>query len=265
MDPVIPTGEVIADVYRVNRRLGSGAFGDVYLVTHRGTGAQLALKMLLSLPNDRLKQRFLARARLMSELDHDHIVRVTDVGAHRYRVYYVMEYAPQGALRDAIKEYGAFEVARGLDVCAQALQALEHAHAHGVFHRDLRPGNLLLFDEGLVKLADFGVARESEEEITAAGDFLATLGFVAPEQREDPAAASPEADLFSLGALLYTMVSARLRPPPALHRLQIQGLSSLMPHAVAEVVVKATQLDPKQRYRSAADMAEAIEAAREDL
>ncbi|MCB9693162.1 MAG: serine/threonine protein kinase [Alphaproteobacteria bacterium] len=261
----LPSGEVVADRYRIQEPIGFGGAGDVYEVRDTRLGTTLALKLLYEdqLATNVLRQRFLTEARIMAELQHPHILPVYDLGEHAGRVFFVMEHCPLGNVREHFREEGSVQLA--VKVAVQVLGALEHAHANGCIHRDVKPANVLRFENDLFKLADFGVARYDAAGVarhTRTGDYLGTLGYMSPEQRADPRRVEPPSDLYAAGAMLYALLSGTGRPPPDLYALDID--EHRLPGVPAEVraaVERSTRARAEDRFPDAAAMRMALEHA----
>ena len=269
------SGGVIADRYELGDRLGLGGMSTVRVAYDRRLEREVAVKLLADhLAEDeqfvtRFKREALAAARLV----HPNIVQVFDFGydeATRQH-YIVMERinGPSGAL--VLKERGSLGPEEGVSWIEQACKGLGHAHEHGVVHRDIKPGNLLLSRaDGAVKLADFGIAKAAGEEsgITAVGSVLGTASYLAPEQAAG-SPATPQTDIYGLGVVAYQLLSGRLpyqadsltelvalqqrELPPAL-----QELDPRIHPALAGAVERALELDPRDRYATAAEMRSAI-------
>lgn len=263
----LATGDVLGERYRVMEAIGFGGAGDVYRVDDLQLGSCLALKLLYEdqLATSVLRQRFLTEARIMAELQHPNVLPVYDLGEHHDRVFFVMEYSPLGSVREHFHANGP-DPKEAVDAALQVLAALAFAHANGCIHRDVKPANVLRFDGGLCKLADFGVARYDAIGVarhTRTGDYLGTLGYMSPEQRADPRHVEPTSDLYAAGAMLYTLLAGTSRPPPDLYALEID--SARLPDCPAEVravVECATRSRAEDRYPDAQAMLAALTDAR---
>jgi eukaryotic-like serine/threonine-protein kinase len=190
--------------YALERELGRGGMAIVYAALDTEMGRRVALKVLAAhLAGDPdFRKRFLREARIAASLSHPNLVRVYDIGEHDGLPCIVMELAEGGTL-----EGGRLTSAEA----AQVAEGLAYAHAHGVVHRDLKPGNLLRTVDGVVKLADFGIARAAEEtRVTQIGTVLGTLRYLAPEQAEGRDV-GPEADVYSLGVVLEELLEEKPR------------------------------------------------------
>jgi serine/threonine-protein kinase len=261
-------GDVVAGRYEVTGTLGFGGAGDVYRVKDRVTQADRALKLLYDdqLGTRVLRQRFMTEARIMAELQHPNVLPVYELGEHGDRVYFVMEFAPHGTVRQEF-DHGA-DPWLAVDILIQVLDALEYAHKQNCIHRDVKPANILITQPGRYKLADFGVARYDAmgvARLTNTGDYLGTLGYMAPEQRADPRRVQPQSDLYAAGAALFNLLSGSARPPPDLYAMAVDDLA--FPHVPVEIlpiIERATRADVRERYATAAAMRDALVAAAED-
>lgn len=211
---MLKVGDIV-DRFEVEGLLGEGGLARVYLVRHRTLGARMALKVL-SLKGSALGRRLLREGRIQANLSHPHIVAVSDVLEHEGCTALVMEYVEGLTLGDYLSRSGAMSESDSLALFGQLLSALSAAHAVGVLHRDLKPANILLASTPtgtVAKITDFGIARLAMGEggDTLQGDLIGTPGYMAPEQVTDPTAVDVRADIYSMGALLYCMVSGR--PP----------------------------------------------------
>lgn len=268
--------------YTPVRHVGAGGAGDVYLVEDARIGVQRALKLLFEpLPGGgpdedpaeddplggTIRQRFLSEARLMARLQHPNVVPVYDVGTHGRRVYFVMEYATGGTLRDRMSR--PVPVHQAVDAMRQVLEGLEYVHARAVIHRDVKPDNILQFDRGRWRLGDFGVARfqdEHRDDLTRTGDYLGTLGYMAPEQRMDPRWVRPTSDLYAVGATLFALLGATSRPPADLYAMPLtEREHPEIAGPLLDVVRRATRMNPRDRFRTAAEMRQALDWAAASL
>jgi len=259
--------------YRILRELGRGGMATVFLAHDEELDRRVALKLLPEhlAGDDAFHARFLREARLAARLSHPNVVRVFDAGEADGRPFIVMEYVPGTSLADC----GKLSPGRVVDLGMQACAGLQHAHNAGLVHRDVKPANLLLRDDGVLKVADFGIARAAEStRHTQAGTLLGTAAYLAPEQigGEDATAAS---DVYALGAVLYELLTGR--PPYAFASLAElaaqQADGAIVPAADAEpavprqleaAVMHALARDPRFRPASAADLAHELGAAEEE-
>lgn len=258
--------------YRVERTLGHGGMAIVYLAHDEELARPVAVKVLAqNVSGDQsVRKRFLREARLAGRLSHPNVVQVYDAGEADGRPYIVMEYVPGKTLA----ECGKLPAEEALPLALQACAGLQHAHDAGLVHRDVKPGNLLLRDDGVLKVADFGIARAAEAtRLTQLGTVLGTAAYLAPEQAagEEVTAA---ADIYSLGAVLYELLTGR--PPhqfeslPELALKQTEGiitpvrdLEPTVPEPVEAAVMRCLARDPRFRPVSAAELGHEVAAATE--
>ncbi len=268
-DPeVVPTSEpnLIADRYELGERVGSGGMGEVYAGRDTKLDRPVAIKFLrpdMASQAD-LRSRFEAEARAAGRLSHPNVVGVFDTGEHEGRPFIIMELLSGRTLADEAAQ-GPSEEKRARQVGREILSALRASHVQGVLHRDLKPGNVLLTQDGSVKVGDFGVAKMAEGmDLTQAGMVLGTPSYLAPERiAGEPA--SESTDIYSVGVMLYELVAGR-RPFEAdtplglIRAIQDEPVPPLdaerpdIDPAFAAVVARAMARDPEERYESAAEM-----------
>ncbi len=243
--------------YRLLAIIGHGGMGHVYRAIQLSMDREVAVKVLrkkyAALP--RFVQRFAREATALAALNHPNIVAVIDRGQVGDTYYFVMEYVHGRTLRHLIRT-NKLSVERSVEIAIQICQALEAAHGAGVVHRDIKPGNVLVEEDGLVKVADFGIARVLDEE-TAEGERRSRLGtakYMAPEQKDIGETIDPRADLCALGITLFEMLTGNLpKQKPA------RGLNPLVPPALDEACARAMRQERDERFPSAADMRRALE------
>jgi eukaryotic-like serine/threonine-protein kinase len=288
-------GRVVAGRYRITALLGSGGVGAVYEAEDTEAGAagadtHVALKILLPGLSDArdLAERFKREAKATQLLDHPNIVEVRDFVAEVDALYLVMELLRGRSLREVL-EGGALQPRRALVIARQILEALAHAHAHGLVHRDLKPANVMLLEVGegehrheRVKLLDFGLVKLvgdapkllADELSTQAGMIFGTPAYISPEQ----ALGRPvdaRADLYSLATLLFEMLTGRVPfrslDPLTTTRMHISApiptLASVVPGrawctpALEALIARALAKQPEERFADAADMIAHLDAA----
>jgi len=268
-------GVEIAGRYRLEQRLGAGGMSTVYRALDGVLERQVAVKLLAEhlTEDEGFVARFRREALAAAKLVHPNVVQVYDSGhdadAHRY--FIVMEYVHGPTVGQIMRERGPLPAADAVDIVTQACDGLEYAHRHGVIHRDVKPGNLLMNPDGVVKLADFGIAKAAEDSrITQIGSVVGTAAYLSPERaRGDEATAS--ADVYSLGVVTYQLLAGKLPfESGSLTELALrqqegdpQPLDQLnpdVPPALARAVTTSLAPEPSRRYGSAAEMREGIRA-----
>jgi eukaryotic-like serine/threonine-protein kinase len=263
----------IAARYRLQSRLGYGGMSTVHLALDLRLERQVAVKLLAEHLADEptFVSRFQREAQAAARLVHPNIVQVFDSGQDERTGQYfiVMEYIEGSSCAEILRDDGWVEVDEALSIIEQACEGLYYAHRHGVVHRDVKPGNLLRAREGEVKLADFGIAKATEQSsITQIGSVLGTAAYLAPEQARGEEA-GPSADLYALGVVTYQLISGRLpyeansltelalkqqqEEPPTLDTL----VAAVTPE-LADAVAIALALDPRDRYQTAREMGRAL-------
>ena len=209
--------------------------------------------------------RFRREATTAARLAHQNVVQVFDAGEDDGRLFIVMEYVEGEGLDEVLRREGRVQPSRAIELAQQACAALEYAHTQGVVHRDVKPANLLLRDDGLLKVADFGIARpEDATQLTQAGTVLGTANYLAPEQaRGEPA--TPAADLYSLGVVLYELFTGE--PPYRIEALAqlaedegravrpVRELAPDVPDSAEAAVMRCLARNPRYRPSSAAELA----------
>jgi serine/threonine protein kinase len=267
------TDELFADRYRLERRLGVGGMATVQLAFDSRLERNVAVKLLAEhLADDssfvsRFRREALAAARLV----HPNVVQVFDFGLddETHRNFIVMEYVDGQSCAEILRERGTLPPDEAVEILAQSCRGLAYAHRHEVVHRDVKPGNLLRSRDGMVKLADFGIAKAAEQsDITKVGSVLGTAAYLAPEQaRGEPA--GPASDMYALGVVAYQLLAGRLPYEAAsltdLARLQESGppprldeVTTGVSPALAAAVARALHRDPDQRYADATEMESAL-------
>jgi serine/threonine protein kinase len=253
--------------YRILSPLGSGGFGSVYLAEDTWIEKKVAIKV----PHKQnLDFGELAREpRLLASLSHPNIVTVVTAEKQDDIFFIVMEYVPGDTLEAIVEREGALDLPRALDYTCQICNAMDHAHGQGVIHRDLRPGNVLVTEQGIVKVADFGTSRFLE--IAAHGTtVIGSPPYMAPEQFHGKAVFA--SDIYSLGITMYQMLTGVLpyeTPAPAdLERLMRGELASppklrnpKLPKTISDIVMKAMAADLPSRYQRASDLLDAVLSA----
>lgn len=208
--------DLILGPYRLLERVGEGAMGQVFKGWNPKLERIIAIKMIHKehLTNKKATERFRREIHTASQLEHPNIVRVYDADEVEYRPYLVMDFVDGIDLSRMVKQGGPLPVWQAADYARQAALGLQHAFERGVVHRDVKPGNLLVTRDNVVKILDFGLARfetgaDQEGRLTTLGAMLGTVDYIAPEQAENAQAADVRADIYSLGCTLYYLLAGR--------------------------------------------------------
>jgi Tol biopolymer transport system component len=265
--------------YEIEDKVGAGGMGEVYRAHDTRLGRRVAVKVLppwFSSDPDRLR-RFEQEARAIAALDHPNVLVVHDVGSHQGSEYLVTELLQGESLGERLGQ-GPLPVRKAVEIAIQIARGLAAAHDQGIVHRDVKPANVFLTDDGRVKVLDFGLAKlgnpldaaQEAETLTSPGTILGTVGYLSPEQaRGRPA--DERSDVFALGAVLYEMLTGRRafqgdstvgtlaailnEDPP-----EMRAATGLVPPAIERVVRRCLEKQPAERFQSARDLGFALEA-----
>jgi serine/threonine-protein kinase len=260
--------------YELWELIGQGAMGAVYRAYDPILGRTIAVKLMgPSIARDKhLQARFHREARAAGSLQHPNIITVYDFGESNNHLFIAMEYVAGTDLSTMIAEHAPLSIREKLDITLGVLGGLSYAHAQGIVHRDIKPGNIRITNDGQVKIMDFGVAHLADTDLTSDGIILGTPCYMAPEQLRGQKLGAVT-DIFALGAVLYELLTLRKpftgdtthavlysvineEPPPVVE------LNPTTPPAIRQIVSKAMAKDPKQRYPSAHAMTKDVRAAR---
>ncbi|MFJ4295567.1 protein kinase [Curtobacterium sp. NPDC089689] len=258
--------------YQLSSRVAIGGMGEVWQATDLVIGRTVALKILKDeyLGDPGFLERFRAEARHAALVNHEGIANVFDYGEEDGSAYLVMELVPGEALSTMIEREHTLPVDKVLDIVAQTANALQAAHAVGLVHRDIKPGNLLITPDGRVKITDFGIARIADQvPLTATGQVMGTVQYLSPEQASGHPA-SPSTDIYSLGIVAYECLAGR-RPFTGESQVAIAmahineqppPLPADVPEPVSALVMSCIAKKPADRPATAANLARAAQALR---
>ena len=266
--------QVLDRRYRMVRRVGSGGMADVWLADDTELGRQVALKILHEnfARDGEFVERFQREASAAAALQHPNVVGVYDRGRVEDTYYIAMEFVDGSPLRDLISR--GLSTAESIEIARQVLTGAEFAHARGIVHRDLKPMNVLIDHEGRVRVTDFGIARAGNSEITRTGSVMGTAQYLSPEQAQG-LETTATSDVYSIGVMLFEMLTGRVPfdgdNAVAIAMKQVgeepvrpSTVNPEIPPALDAVVLKALAKDPADRFPTAAQMREALDAAEAD-
>jgi beta-lactam-binding protein with PASTA domain len=262
--------------YRVIDRLGSGGMADVFVAEDQQLGRRVALKLLYRrfAEDPAFVERFRREASAAAGLQHPNVVGVYDRGEWDGTYYIAMEYLEGRSLKKVIVDDGPLDPVWAIDVTVQILRAARFAHRRGIIHRDIKPHNVIVDDEGRAKVTDFGIARAGASDMTETGLIMGTAQYLSPEQAQGHAV-SARSDLYSIGIVLYEMLTGRVpfdgetavtialkqvsaAPVPPSERADV-------PPDLEAVVLRALAKDPAERFADADEFAQELEQVRERI
>jgi serine/threonine-protein kinase len=262
--------------YRLVRRIGSGGMADVWCANDQELGRRVALKVLHPrfAADPQFVERFRNEASHAAGLQHPNVVAVFDRGEWDGTPYIAMEYIEGPTLKEIVRERGALPPALAADVVVQILRAARYAHKHGIVHRDLKPHNVILDEEGRVKVTDFGIARAGASQMTETGAIMGTAHYLSPEQAQG-LPVDGRSDLYSVGVILYELLTGRVpfdaESPVSIAVRHVSEapvppaeLNPEVPPALDAVTMRALAKAPEDRFQDADAFIAALQAARDE-
>lgn len=267
-------GHILDDRYQIIEMIGGGGMANVYLAKDLILNRQVAIKMLrMEFAND---EEFIARfdreAQSATSLSHPNIVNIYDVGDEDHLLYMVMEYVDGMTLKEYIHRFSPLPIQDVVDIMKQITSAIHHAHEHNIIHRDIKPQNILIDQNGQVKVTDFGIAIAlSSTALTQTNSILGSVHYLSPEQARG-GLATKKSDIYSLGIVFFELLTGRLpfsgHSPVsiALKHLQnntpsVRSYQPDIPQSIENIVLRATAKDPFHRFQSVTDMYHSLETA----
>jgi len=265
-------GDLLDDRYEITGTLGEGGMAIVYQAKDIITDKDVAIKIIReeTLKNPLNLTRFEREARAAASLKHQNIVQVSNLGAFQNRPYMVTELVKGKTLRDALNLRGKFSFLEACDIMYQLCSAVYYAHQHGVIHRDIKPQNVFITADGLIKLGDFGIATfQNSSHVTRSDVVVGSVHYMAPEISEGNPA-SPQSDIYSLGITFFELVTGRVpfddesAVTVALKHIKdkfpsVRKFNPKCPIIIEKIIYKACAKSPYDRYKSAVDMRRDIE------
>ncbi len=258
--------------HRILAELGSGGMGLVYLAQDDRLGRKLAIKVLQPKysRDEPLRERFMQEARAMARVNHPHVVRIYDLGEPSEVPHFVMEYVEGASLTDAARP---LELRQRVELLLKVVDAVHFLHQNGIIHRDLKPGNVLVGSDLEPKVLDFGLAlplRAASRRLTLSGQIMGTPDYFSPEQARGAAAMGPRSDVFSLGSILFELLTGQLpfQAPTLGEQVEMicdqdptlpRRIDPSIPGDLQNICMKALEKEPADRYASAREMAADLE------
>jgi eukaryotic-like serine/threonine-protein kinase len=269
---MINTGILVEERYEISHLLGAGGMGRVFLARDRTLSREVALKVLddRHAENPEFVERFRREAKAAASLSHPNIVSVYDAGEDDDTPYIAMEHVPGGTLKDRLQDKGTLPPRVAAGVTFEVANALAAAHEKGIVHRDIKPENVLVTVQGHAKVGDFGIARAATATaITETDLILGSVRYLSPEQAKGEEV-GPPSDLYSLGIVLYEMLTGRVpfdEENPIATAMKhvseepasLRELDPTIPRALEAITLKLLKKDPEQRYQSATELAEDLD------
>ena len=260
---------VLSGRYELIEIVGTGGMAIVYRALDQKTGREVAVKLLRPEfeRDEEFVRRFSHEAKAAAQVAHENIVNMLDVGFDGVP-YIVMEFVRGQTLKDLIRSVGSIPPRQAVAMALRILAALDHAHRNNIVHRDIKPQNILVDENGMIKVADFGIARlTTSATMTATGDgsFFGSVHYISPEQARGEKA-DEKSDLYSVGVVLYEMLTGQVpfdsesAVSIAIKHIgetprSIRELKPELPRALEQILQKALSKDPADRYQSASEMA----------
>lgn len=264
---MIAKGQRINERYEIIRTIGEGGMANVYLAHDIILDRDVAVKVLRGdlADDDKFVRRFQREAISASSLSHPNIVEMYDVGEDDGQYYIVMEYVDGKTLKNLIKKRGALSIPETIDIMLQLTSGIAHAHDSYIIHRDIKPQNIMILDNGMVKITDFGIAMAmNNHEVTQTNSVMGSVHYLPPEQANG-SGSTIKSDIYSLGILMFELLTGKIpfkgenAVEIAIKQMKEQipsivKINPSLPQSLENVILKSTAKNPKNRYESARDM-----------
>ena len=264
---MIQKGQMISDRYEIIRSIGEGGMANVYLANDVILDRKVAIKILRGdLANDeKFVRRFQREALSASSLSHPNIVEMYDVGEDNGTYFIVMEYVEGKTLKQLLKRRGALTLSEAIDIMLQITDGIAHAHESYIIHRDLKPQNIMIKEDGLIKITDFGIAMAmNATQLTQTNSVMGSVHYLPPEQASGKGS-SVRSDIYSMGILFYELLTGTLpfkgdnAVEIALKHMRdplpnVKHFNASIPQSIENIIMKATAKNPKNRYSTVREM-----------
>ena len=274
---MIAKGSKINDRYQIIKTLGEGGMANVYLAHDTILDRNVAVKVLRGdlATDEKFVRRFQREALSASSLSHPNIVEMYDVGEDDGQYYIVMEFVDGKTLKQVLKQRGHLSVTEVIDIMSQLTDGMAHAHDAYIIHRDIKPQNIMILSNGMIKITDFGVATAlNATQLTQTNSVMGTVHYLPPEQAQGKGS-TIRSDIYSMGIMMYELLSGLVpykgdnAVEIALKHLKeplpsIRKVSSAIPQSIENVIIRATAKNPKNRYSDAREMYEDLKTALDD-
>ena len=274
---MIVKGSKINDRYQIIKTLGEGGMANVYLAHDTILDRNVAVKVLRGdlATDEKFVRRFQREALSASSLSHPNIVEMYDVGEDDGQYYIVMEFVDGKTLKQVLKQRGHLSVTEVIDIMSQLTDGMAHAHDAYIVHRDIKPQNIMILSNGMIKITDFGVATAlNSTQLTQTNSVMGTVHYLPPEQAQGKGS-TIRSDIYSMGIMMYELLSGLVpykgdnAVEIALKHLKeplpsIRKVSSSIPQSIENIIIKATAKNPKNRYSDAREMYEDLKTALDD-
>ena len=268
---MLSKGQKINDRYEIIKSIGEGGMANVYLAQDSLLDRQVAIKVLRGdlADNEKFIRRFQREAKSVSDLSHPNIVEVFDVGEEEGQHYIVMEYIDGKTLKQLVQKRGSLTVTEVVDIMTQLTSGLSSAHDAYIIHRDIKPQNIMILDNGMIKITDFGIATSmNATQLTQTNSVMGSVHYLPPEQAAGKTA-TIKSDIYSLGILMYELLTGSVpfkgdnAVEIALKQMKeripsIRKQNPLIPQSIENIILKSTAKNPKNRYENVKEMNEEL-------